>query len=511
MKKLKLLTGLAVVGLLDSAYLTHKHYKSGLAPCTQGFFSSCNDVLTSSYSQIFGIPLALLGAIHYGLFTIVILIFINKKHRYSGSVIVLLSYVGLIVSAYLVYLQAAVLNAYCIFCMVSALTSLLIFVLVWKKFYKQRKFLYAGTTSICYKYFLKPILFRLNPEKVHENFVSLGQAVGTVEPARASLGCLLKYENKILEQEIEGLVFPNPIGLAAGFDYDAKLSQVLDSVGFGFHTAGTVTNMEYEGNPRPRLGRLPKSRSLMVNKGFKSEGADAIIDRIFGKFFKIPFGVSIGRTNTRSLRTQKQSVDDIVEAFTKFESLSLNHDYYELNISCPNLFGDITFYPPDNLEELLVAVQELKLSRPVFIKMPIEISDEEVLQMLEIIDKYRIQGVIFGNLQKDREHRTLDQQEVAQFKKGNFSGKPTFKRSNELISLAYKNFKNRFVIIGCGGVFSAEGAYEKIKRGANLVQLITGMIFEGPQLISQINQGLVDHLKKDGYENISQAVGKADD
>jgi dihydroorotate dehydrogenase len=282
-------------------------------------------------------------------------------------------------------------------------------------------------------------------------------------------------------------------------------------MGFGFETVGTITNLPYKGNPKPRLGRLPKSKSLMVNKGFKSSGADFVSEMLSDKNFDIPVGISIGRTNCINLKTQKQSVADIVEAFKTFENAKVKNAYYELNISCPNLIhaGSVSFYPPKNLEELLVAIDKLKLKKPVLIKMPIEKSDREVLAMLKVIAKHSPVGVIFGNLQKDRNHKSLDKTEVKKFKVGNFSGKPTFDRSNELISLAYKKYKDRFVIVGCGGVFNASDAWEKITRGASLIQLITGLIYEGPQLVSQINQGLVHKLELHGYSNINSAVGTA--
>jgi dihydroorotate dehydrogenase len=153
------------------------------------------------------------------------------------------------------------------------------------------------------------------------------------------------------------------------------------------------------------------------------------------------------------------------------------------------------------------AIDKLHLKKPVFIKMPIEKSDKEVLSMLSIIAKHSPQGVIFGNLQKDRKNPVLVKEEVSKFPKGNFSGKPTYKRSNELIKVTYKKYRKRFVIIGCGGVFCAQDAYEKITLGASLVQIITGMIFEGPQVIAAINMELPELLKKDGFTHIQEAIG----
>lgn len=361
-------------------------------------------------------------------------------------------------------------------------------------------------TAIVYKNLLKPLFFLLDPETIHVSMVKTGNIFGTLSPIRAGFGYAFHYKNKALQQKIGGIRFENPIGLAAGFDYDAQLMNILPSLGFGFQTVGTITNLPYRGNKKPRLGRLPQSKSLMVNKGFKNNGAAHIANALAHKQFAFPVGISVGRTNTTALN-QKDSIRDIVHSFNIFESFSLHHAYYELNISCPNLYGDVSFYPAKNLKELLDAVDALKLSRPLFIKMPIEKDNTDVLKMLEVIADHSPTGVIFGNLQKQRNHSSLVQAEVARFPKGNFSGKPTFERSNELISLAYKHYKKRFVIIGCGGVFSAEDAYTKITLGASLVQLITGMIFVGPQLIGQINMGLVELLRKDGFNNISEAIG----
>nr|MBP6994438.1 quinone-dependent dihydroorotate dehydrogenase [Candidatus Woesebacteria bacterium] len=268
-----------------------------------------------------------------------------------------------------------------------------------------------------------------------------------------------------------------------------------------------ITNGSYEGNDRPMLGRLPKSRALLVNKGFKNLGADATIRRLKGHRFLIPVGVSIGRTNSLDLKTQRDSIEDVISAFTKFENSTLAHSYYELNISCPNLKGDIEFYTSAHLEELLIAVDKLSIKKPLFVKMPVEKSDKEVEAMLAVIAKHCPRGVIFGNLQKDRKDPSFDPGEIEKAGKGNFGGKPTYQRSNELTRLAYAEYKDRFTIIGCGGIFSAEDAYTKIKLGASLVQLITGMIYEGPQLIAQINMGLEELLKRDGYKHLSEAVG----
>ncbi|MDZ4228009.1 MAG: hypothetical protein U1E54_02065, partial [Candidatus Levybacteria bacterium] len=263
------------------------------------------------------------------------------------------------------------------------------------------------------------------------------------------------------------------------------------------------------GNLKPRLGRLPKSKSLMVNKGFKNLGAKTISEKLSKLSFEIPIGISIGKSNISTCNTQKKSIEDIINAFAIFENSKAKHSYYELNISCPNLHGNVSFYPLGNLKGLLEEIEKLHIKKPIFVKMPLEKSDNEVLKILDTVSKYCPKGVILSNLSKNRNNKLLRPKEVNKFSVdiGSFSGKPTCEQSNKLIKLAYKNFKQRFIIVGCGGVFSAQDAYTKIKLGASLVQLITGMIFEGPQLISQINSGLIELLKKDGLTHISEATG----
>ncbi len=360
--------------------------------------------------------------------------------------------------------------------------------------------------AVSYKIIIKPILFHIDPELVHNHMTRFGERLARNPLYKSAISYTYQYENKALTQNIASVTFPNPVGLAAGFDYEGKLTQITPAIGFGFQTIGTVTYQQYEGNKKPRLGRLPKSRSLMVNKGFKNPGVFRFIKKLNEQKFDIPIGMSIGRTNSATL-TQRDSIEDIISSFIALEYSKIHHSYYELNISCPNLHGNVTFYTKKTLNELLHEVDGLHLKRPVFIKMPIEKTNDEVMMLLETIANHSPAGVIFGNLQKNRHHPSLHQDEVRNFTTGYFSGKPTFERSNELIELSYKHFRGRLITIGCGGVFSAEDAYKKIKRGASLVQLITGMIYEGPQLISHINIRLVELLKREGFTHISQAVG----
>ncbi|MCR4260956.1 MAG: quinone-dependent dihydroorotate dehydrogenase [Candidatus Colwellbacteria bacterium] len=370
--------------------------------------------------------------------------------------------------------------------------------------------LLIAISGFVYKGIIKKILFLIDSESVHRKTVTLGHWLGKRKFINKIISSIFQVSNPILEQSIFNLKFVSPVGLAAGFDYEGRLTQILPSIGFGFGTIGTLTNLPYEGNPQPRMGRLPTSRALMVNKGFKNLGVKQTLTNLEKHKFVYPVGISIGKTNTDSHKTLNEAISDVVSAFKTAESSNTSFSYYELNISCPNLNGSIEFYEPEHLNTLLNTLGYLEISRPVFVKMPISKSNDEIKNMMSVIVKYPyIKAVILGNLQKDRSHPTLMREEVEKFPKGNFSGLPCKDRSDELIALIYKDFGERIKIIGCGGIFSAEDAYKKIKLGSSLVELITGLVFEGPQLVSEINCDLVKLIKKDGYASISEAVGTA--
>lgn len=364
--------------------------------------------------------------------------------------------------------------------------------------------------KILYKKIIKPILFLFPADKVHAGFLRLGRILGKIEIKKWFLEKILSYKNPILTQPVANLIFENPIGLAAGFDYDADLIEILPSIGFGYHTIGTVTYLPYEGNPKPMLGRLPKSKSLLVNKGFKSRGMIGVLEKIGERKGKIPLGISIGSTNKIHVGISEM-INDIVLSFE--EVLKNDHfDYFELNISCPNLINtknlSDTFDTPLGLDMLLNKLSNLKIKKPLFIKMYLEKTTKETLSLAEVASKHPyVTGLIFANLVKDRSNPNFDQKEIQNAGRGNFSGKPTFELSNNLIGEVYKKYKSRFIIVGCGGIFSGADAYEKIKRGATLVQMITGMVYEGPQVIGKINRELAELLEKDGYKNISEAIG----
>ncbi|MBP9822396.1 MAG: dihydroorotate dehydrogenase (quinone) [Candidatus Pacebacteria bacterium] len=367
-------------------------------------------------------------------------------------------------------------------------------------------------TGIIYRNLIKPVLFLFPADKIHDLFLEQGRFLGRSNWVKGILKKMWSYKSPILEQNLAGLNFKNPIGLAAGFDYDADLVEILPSVGFGFNTVGTLTHEPYAGNPLPMLGRLPKSKSLLVNKGFKNESVNKVLAKVKPNHTGAPRGVSIGATN-KPYPNFEAMVDDLMTGFKEADKFK-TFDYYELNISCPNLLNiqnlEDRLDSITGLTKTLTRLSELGLSRPVFIKMPLERTFEDVKSIAETAAPFPvIKGLVFSNLAKDRSNPAFDSEEIKNAGVGNFSGKPLEDKSNELLAYAYQNYRERFILIGVGGVFTAEDAYKKIKAGASLAQLITGIIFMGPQQIGVINKGLARLLKKDGYTNISQAIGKA--
>lgn len=509
MKRLALYV-FTLIGLADSIFLTYEHYNPLAFQCTPGSILDCGKVLNSEYAFILGVPVAVWGVIHYSYVLIMALILHRFPSRIGVTLLLLETAVGLAMTVYFVAMQLFVIGAICYFCMLSAVCTTIIIILVQKLYRKEALVLRLTMFQYLYAIFGKPLFFLIDPEVIHTRFMHAGEIIGNISFLKRAIRRFFRYpKTNVLEQTIAGIPFPNPVGLSAGYDYEARLTGILGAVGFGFQSVGTITNQHYEGNKGPMLGRLPKSKSLLVNKGFKNDGAAAVVEKLTDRSFDIPVGVSIGVTNNVSIDTEKKAIEDIVAAFQTFETAHMNHAFYELNISCPNLKVPIDFYNPPALKTLLTAVTKLKLSRPVFLKMPIDKSDQESLALVQIAVDHSMAGVIFGNLKKDRADSAFDAAEMKTWegKKGNFSGKPTWKRSNELISCVYKKFGKKITIIGCGGIFSPEDAYEKILLGASLVQLITGMIYQGPQLISQTNALLEDYLHRDGFNHISEAVG----
>lgn len=372
----------------------------------------------------------------------------------------------------------------------------------------------SQTIGFLYRKIYKPILFTQDPERVHNAFTKVGNLLGKYKVTKKITRWMFNYENSKLTQTVAGIEFRNPVGLSGGFDYDGHMTEILGDTGFAFESMGTVTYNYYEGNKKPRLGRLPKSKSLLVNKGFKSEGLKNVLEHspeFKDDDFKV--GISIGATNSPETSDSDTQIADIIKSFKYL----INHEkaekfaFYELNISCPNVQGVGTLAEPGPLNEVLTKIRALNIKRPLFVKFQLEIEWELAKELVQIMIDHKVDAIIISNLLKKKKNFEFEKDEIGkiieQELKGNFSGKCTEELSNDLISKVYKEFGDQIKIIGVGGIFNTEDAYEKIKLGATLVELITGMIFEGPQAIGEINEGLVKLLEADGYGNIGEAVG----
>lgn len=332
-------------------------------------------------------------------------------------------------------------------------------------------------------------MFAIDSEKIHDQMIRFGELT---ENAGWFLEAQYSYKSDRLKRSFLDVDFENPVGLAAGFDYDGHLAKTMKHLGFGFNTIGTVTAKPYGGNQKPRLLRLVKSRAILVNKGFKSEGATKVAKRLDAKNLQgHTVGISVGSSNIPEVNTIDKAINDYVFTFNVFKNKPYVK-YFELNISCPNTAMTESFTTPQNFEKLVSAVSKLNLKQPIFVKMPNEIVSKEAESLVRIGLRYRINGYIFSNLVKDRGNKYFVKSEIEKMEgyKGNFSGKPCTENSNKLLAHVKTKFGNKVVLIGLGGIFNAKDAIQMFESGADLVQLITGMIFEGPQIAGEINYQL---------------------
>jgi dihydroorotate dehydrogenase len=332
---------------------------------------------------------------------------------------------------------------------------------------------------------------------MHNLFIGIGKILGRYKLTKKITNWMFNYQNSMLSQEIFGIRFKNPLGLAAGFDKNAEMISILEDVGFGFSEVGSITKRASKGNSGNRMKRLVEKESLWIHFGLNNKGADKTYSDLSEKRFKIPYGLSIAKTNCKETTNPKIGLEDYMYSIKKFANLG---QFLTINISCPNAFGGQSFAEPKLFEKLMREIYKLKLKKPVFIKISPDLTKDNIDKIIKTGKKYGVSGFVCTNLTKKHN-----------MGKGGLSGKAVQHLSDKMISYVYKNTRNwakKPIIIGVGGIFSAEDAYRKIKLGVSLLQMITGMIYEGPQVIGEINQGLIKLLKKDGYRNIGEAVGK---
>ena len=356
-----------------------------------------------------------------------------------------------------------------------------------------------------YKTCIKPVLFKLNPDFVHEMITTIGEIGSKTVVTRYLLQSAYDYQNPKLETTVFGLSFKNPVGIAGGFDKDCKLIETLPLIGFGFTEVGSITAKPYEGNERPWNIRLIDDQSILVNYGLKNKGAKVLKEKIRSKKRKVPLIINIAKTNDPTIKGS----DSFEDYYQSLKLLLPEADIINLNISCPNT-GDGTLFceSPTLLKGLLDRLSKEKISKPIVLKIKPDLNQKLLKEIILLSISYPfIKGFILSNLTKNRDLIKKVTQKKIEQNHGGLSGKPVQKLSDEMIKNVYQWTKGKYPIIGLGGIFTAEDAYRKICLGASLVELATGMIFQGPATIKRINKGLVTLLEKDGYTTISQAVG----
>ncbi|MGJ8549933.1 quinone-dependent dihydroorotate dehydrogenase [Winogradskyella wichelsiae] len=340
-----------------------------------------------------------------------------------------------------------------------------------------------------YKAIIRPILFCFDPEKVHYFTFSLIRTLSKIPGVKNLFKYLYVVENKRLERQLFGLIFKNPVGLAAGFDKNAVLYNDLANFGFGFIEIGTVTPKAQEGNPKKRLFRLKEDKGIINRMGFNNEGLHAAITQLKKNKGQLIIGGNIGK-NTQTL--PEDYTKDYLECFN---ALHPYVDYFVLNVSCPNVGSHAKLNDKDYLLELISTVQKanttFKKQKPILLKIAPDLNDVQLDEIIALIAETNLDGVIASNTSVDRSGLKASEARLNEIGNGGLSGQPVRNKSTKVIQYLATKSNKAFPIIGVGGIHSAEDALEKIEAGADLVQVYTGFIYEGPSLIKRINKALL--------------------
>ncbi|HZO88616.1 MAG TPA: quinone-dependent dihydroorotate dehydrogenase [Chthonomonadaceae bacterium] len=356
-----------------------------------------------------------------------------------------------------------------------------------------------------YRRALRPLLFAQDPEAAHERTIELLATAARLPAVRRV------FTHAKLQTEVAGIRFPNPVGLAAGCDKNARAVAIWPHFGFGFVEVGTVTAQPQPGNPKPRLFRVPEQGALINRLGFNSEGSEVVAKRIAqmrrrSRPLPVPLGINIGKTKLVS------GEEAVLEDYrTSFRRLSRLADFIVVNVSSPNTPGLRQWQERGKLTALLgtlmAEAQGLATKRgtrpvPLFVKISPDMADADMDDVAEVALELGLAGIIATNTTIAREGAFAGMEQA-----GGLSGKPLRERATEVISYLYRRTEGRLPLIGVGGIFTAEDAYARLRAGASLVQLYTGLIYEGPYLPRRINQGLLRLMERDGVGHISEVIG----
>ena len=345
-----------------------------------------------------------------------------------------------------------------------------------------------------YKLLIRPIFFLFDPEKIHHFTFSLVKFLSKIPGVSAIYRGMYQVNDKKLERNLFGLTFKNPVGLAAGFDKNAVLYNELADFGFGFVEIGTVTPKGQVGNPKKRLFRLKDDKGIINRMGFNNEGLEAAIEQLKKNKGKIIIGGNIGKnTNT----APENYTEDYVACF---KGLHPYVDYFVLNVSCPNVSSHAKLEDADYLKELITEVQKIdkelavaerSRSKPILLKIAPDLNNQQLDEIIELVVETKIDGVIASNTSVNRENLKASKERLQEIGNGGVSGQPVKDRSTKVIQYLADNSNKAFPIIGVGGIHSEKDALEKLKAGADLVQIYTGFIYEGPSLVKRINKAIL--------------------
>ena len=353
-----------------------------------------------------------------------------------------------------------------------------------------------------YRWFVRPWLFTCDPEWLHMTLIDQLHHLSKQEGLKRFIGQQFRYNHLALHQQIWDCHFPNPLGLAAGFDKDGLAWDWWADFGFGFAELGTVTPQAQPGNPPPRLFRLRQDQGIINRMGFNNQGVAHLKERLDSGLAKrrIPIGINLGKGKNTPL---DQAWRDYLYGF---QCLKNNGDYFVINVSSPNTPQLRDLQSQSLLKPVLDALQQdNRGEKPLLIKISPDLTNEAISDILELVMAYRLAGVIATNTTMTRLHLKSPQAQEM----GGLSGRPLTRRSTEVIRLLYQQTQGQLPIIGVGGIFSAADAWEKITSGACLLQIYTGWVYQGPGVVKDILLGLMERLTATHLSTITEAVGLA--
>ncbi|MDX1828205.1 MAG: quinone-dependent dihydroorotate dehydrogenase [Lutibacter sp.] len=342
-----------------------------------------------------------------------------------------------------------------------------------------------------YKSIIRPLFFLFDPEKIHHFTFSFIKNSFKIPGVSALVRKLFTVENPKLERKLFGLTFKNPVGLAAGFDKNAALYNELADFGFGFIEIGTVTPNPQSGNPKKRLFRLKKDEGIINRMGFNNNGVEIAVKQLKKNKNKVIIGGNIGK-NTATL--PENYTNDYIKCFNELHDYV---DYFVLNVSCPNVGSHAKLTDKDYLVELITTIQKeglkFKKQKPILLKIAPDLNTNQLDEVIEIITKTKIEGVIATNTSISRDGLKASDEMLNAIGYGGLSGKPIKDKSTEVIRYLANKSNKAFTIIGVGGIHSAKDALEKLNAGADLIQIYTGFIYEGPSLVKMINRAILEN------------------